>query len=69
MKVVTAAILGLVAALFFVHWVKPLTVYDEEGNFREFGLGSSKKTVTPMWLVVLLTAITSYAWFLLRLKE
>jgi hypothetical protein len=68
MKVVPAAILGLLAIVLFVHWVKPLSVYDESGALREFGIGTKNKTVTPLWLVVILAAIASYSYCYLNFE-
>jgi hypothetical protein len=68
MKVVPAAIVGLLVIILFVHWVKPLSVYDESGALREFGLGTKNKTVTPLWLVVILAAIASYSYCYLKFE-
>ena len=39
---------------------KPPIIFNKDGTFRNFGLGYSKKTVTPIWLVTIILAITSY---------
>ena len=61
MRVVPAAIIGFLVIMAFVHWIKPHMVYEPDGSLREFGLGSSKKTVTPMWVVAILAAIAAYS--------
>lgn len=43
-----------------IHNVKPLLVYDEDGNYREFGVGYRHKTIIPIWLVAIITAIFTY---------
>ena len=43
-----------------IHQLKPSIVYDEEGEFRPFGIGYRHKTVIPIWLVAIITAIFSY---------
>ena len=41
--------------------MKPACVYNHDGSFKVFGLGYRNKTVVPMWLVVIIAAILSYA--------
>jgi hypothetical protein len=43
-----------------IHQMKPSIVYDEEGEFRPFGIGYRHKTIIPIWLVAIITAIFSY---------
>jgi|UniRef100_A0A6C0F8P2 hypothetical protein len=51
--------------LFFtIHYMKPTIVYDENGEFRPFGVGYRHKTVIPIWLVAIITAIFSYLFVL-----
>jgi len=61
MHVLHAAILIFLSIFFIVHWIKPVALYDEDGSLREFGVGSTRKTVTPMWLVAILVAIAAYS--------
>ena len=51
--------------LFFVLYTiivmcKSSLIYNNDGSLREFGLGQSRKTIIPVWLVSILLAITSY---------
>lgn len=39
---------------------KPAIIFNNDGTFRNFGIGYSKKTVTPIWLVSIILAIFSY---------
>ena len=51
--------------LFFtIRYMKPTIVYDENGEFRPFGVGYRHKTVIPIWLVAIITAIFSYLFVL-----
>jgi hypothetical protein len=43
-----------------IHNIKPALVYDEDGNYREFGVGYRHKTVIPIWLVAIIIAIFTY---------
>lgn len=50
-------------------YLKPSFLYNVDGSLREFGLGSNKKTVLPVWLVSILTAIMSYFFVLYYLAS
>lgn len=55
--------ISIIIYLFFYGWImylKPFFLYNHDGSLREFGIGTSKKTVIPVWLVSLLLAILSY---------
>ena len=39
---------------------KPPIIFNKDGTFRNFGIGYSKKTVTPIWLITIILAILSY---------
>ncbi len=43
-----------------VHYFKPSLVYNEDGDFRPFGIGYRHKTIIPIWIVSIVTAIFSY---------
>lgn len=58
------AIILFLLVLSFLHTTKPNFIYNKNGTFREFGLGYLKKTVLPMWLIVIITAILSYLFIL-----
>ena len=39
---------------------KPSFIFNSDGTFRNFGIGYSKKTVLPIWLITIILAIISY---------
>ena len=41
--------------------IKPSLIYNKDGSFKNFGIGYKNKTIFPIWLVVILTAIFSYS--------
>jgi hypothetical protein len=43
-----------------IHYIKPGFIYNEEGEFRPFGVGYRHKTIIPIWLVSIIVAIFSY---------
>jgi len=52
--------------LFFVLYLvvvmcKSSLIYNNDDTLREFGLGQSRKTIIPVWLVSILLAIISYS--------
>ena len=47
-----------------VHITKPSFIYNEDGGFREFGLGYRNKTVFPIWTISIFAAILSYLFVL-----
>jgi len=57
---VNIAVLIFVFFAFTIHYNQPVMLYNENGSFREFGVGYQHKTIFPIWLVVILLAIFSY---------
>jgi hypothetical protein len=51
----------------FFQWLKPGFLYTNEGALREFGIGSSKKTILPIWLFSFVLAIFCYIFVLYTL--
>ena len=41
-------------------WAKPAFLYNKDGSLRAFGVGSSRRTVIPAWLLSLIVAILAY---------
>jgi hypothetical protein len=58
-KIVCAIIIFLI--LFTsIHYAKPSFMYNNDGSFREFGVGYKHKTVVPAWGVSIILGILSY---------
>ena len=57
---VSFAIILFILSLTVIHTTKPNFLYKKDDTFREFGLGYLKKTVLPIWLIVIITAILCY---------
>lgn len=45
-------------------YLKPNTVFDKDGSPLNFGLGYTKKTILPIWLIVIIISIISYLFIL-----
>jgi hypothetical protein len=43
-----------------VLWTRPAFLYNNDGSLRQFGVGSSRKTVIPVWLLALIIAVLAY---------
>ena len=69
MQVVPGSIALFLFFMLLVYWVKPRTVFNEDGTLREFGVGSKRKTITPLWLVAILCAIAAYSVAYLKLER
>ena len=47
-----------------VQIIKPSFIYNDDGSFRQFGIGYKSKTVVPIWFVTIIIAILSYLFVL-----
>jgi hypothetical protein len=43
-----------------IHFMQPGLIYNKDGSFRKFGVGSSDKTVISVWIVAIVLAILVY---------
>ena len=65
---VSIAIYLFLFFMFLVHYSKPKIIYNENGGFRQFGIGYRNKTILPIWLVSIILAIFSYLSVLIYIK-
>lgn len=59
-NVTSFSIILFLFMFFIIHISKPNFIYNTNGTFRDFGLGYRNKTILPMWLIIVVTAIISY---------
>ena len=59
-NIISVSIILFLIFFTLVHLIKPNFIYNKDGTFRDFGLGYRNKTILPMWLVVIITAILCY---------
>jgi len=45
---------------FIIQLVKPSILYEKNGSLRQFGIGTKKKTILPIWLLSIILGIFSY---------
>ncbi len=58
--IASVSIVLFLGLLFVVASVKPHFIFNRDGSLRDFGIGFKKKTIVPMWLIVIIIAIMSY---------
>ncbi len=64
-KNITSAAIFLFLIIFItVQYSKPSFIYNDDGSFRQFGLGYKKKTIIPIWFVSIILAILCYVFIL-----
>tara|TARA_A100001011_G_C14130913_1_gene765397 strand:+ start:14 stop:241 length:228 start_codon:yes stop_codon:yes gene_type:complete len=56
----------LVFGVFAV--IKPNFLFTKDGAIRHFGLGKSRCTIVPIWLLVIILSITIYMFLLILLR-
>lgn len=54
-----------VSICFIIYYLKPPFIFDEKGDFKQFGL-TRDKTTYPFWLVGLTIGIVLYLLIIIR---
>jgi hypothetical protein len=57
---VMVTILLFIVLLSVIHSLKPRIIYNEQGGFRQFGIGYKQKTIVPIWIATICLAILCY---------
>ncbi len=63
-NITSVAIILFIVLFCIIQYIEPAFLYDKDGSLRQFGLGSKKKTVIPIWFMTLIIAIFSYLFIL-----
>jgi len=63
-NIISFSIILFLIIFTLIHTIKPNFIYNKNGTFRDFGLGYRNKTILPMWLIVVITAILCYLFVL-----
>ncbi len=58
-NVTMISVLTFLALYVLILLIKPSFIWDND-RLRQFGLGTRKKTILPLWLVVIVTSILCY---------
>lgn len=59
-NIVLTSIIIFLFLFMIIVITKPKIIYNKDGTFRNFGIGYTKKTVIPIWLIVIVLSILSY---------
>lgn len=59
-NITTLSILLFLIAFILINAMKPNFLYNKDGSLREFGVGFSKKTVIPVWILSIFLSLLSY---------
>ena len=60
----TISIVVFILLFVLIQALQPSFIYEKDGSFRSFGLGSKKKTILPIWLITIILAFLSYLFVL-----
>ena len=63
-NITSVSIIVFIILFCIIQLVEPAFLYDNDGSLRQFGIGSKKKTVIPIWFLTLILAIFSYLFVL-----
>ena len=60
-KNLTLASISLFLLVFVtIQFISPAFLYNNDGSFKEFGIGYKNKTILPIWLLSFVLGILSY---------
>jgi len=55
----TVSIVLYLFLISLVIYLKPKLIFTEDGDIKKFGTGQ-KKTIYPLWLIVIITSVISF---------
>jgi len=61
MNHLTISILLFIFFFAIIQVWKPVLIYNNDGSLRQFGIGYRKRTVVPLWLIVILLSIFTFS--------
>ena len=63
-NVTLVAVIIFIILFGFIHMIKPVCLYKQDGSIREFGVGYKNKTIMPIWILSIILGILSYLFVL-----
>ena len=63
-NITSTAIILFIILFAVIQYIQPAFLYESDGALRQFGLGSSKKTIIPIWFLTLILAMMCYLFVL-----
>ena len=68
-NITSTAIILFIIIFAIIQYLEPAFLYEKDGALRQFGLGSSKKTIIPIWFLTLILAMMCYLFVLYYLAS
>jgi hypothetical protein len=59
-NITSVAIILFIIIFAIIQVIEPAFLYEKDGSLRQFGLGSSKKTILPIWFLTLILSMMCY---------
>jgi hypothetical protein len=59
-NITSVAIILFIIIFAIIQVIEPAFLYEKDGSLRQFGLGSSKKTIIPIWFLTLILSMMCY---------
>jgi hypothetical protein len=63
-NITSVSILLFIVLFCIIQLVEPAFLYEKDGSLRQFGIGTEKKTVIPIWFLTFILAILCYLFVL-----
>ncbi len=54
------AIIVFLIVFYLIVSLKPSFLFDQDGSVKQFGIGNTKRTVIPLWMIAGTLGILSY---------
>ncbi len=68
-NITSTAIILFIIIFAVIQYLEPAFLYEKDGALRQFGLGSNKKTIIPIWFLTLILAMMCYLFVLYYLAS
>ncbi len=63
-NITSVAIILFIIIFCIIQFIEPAFLYEKDGSLRQFGLGTRRKTVIPIWFLTFILATFSYLFVL-----
>ncbi len=63
-NITSISIITFIILFAGIQLIEPAFLYDKDGSIRQFGLGTRKKTILPIWFLTIILAVLSYLFVL-----
>ena len=63
-NITSISIITFIIIFAGIQFIEPAFLYDKDGSIRQFGLGTRKKTILPIWFLTIILAVLSYLFVL-----